>query len=283
MMARAADGRIPVLCRIANLVCPVTAPLTRAPKNGRVTDRALPSNAVARRRTQPRTLAEIGGLSAEVDPRRPSGRLLRQAEMDASYVDLADATHLEFDYTRWLRIVLRAARARRVLHIGGGACSLARALAAEDPEGRHEVCEVDGDVLAIAREHLGLRRAPGLRVRHADGRRHLAAQRNDSWDAIVIDAFVGARIPMELISAQTLHQAARVAPLTLVNVVDTRFARDVNAVASAMAGAYACVWSLGKPAGNTIVAGYAAGHEPDLDLIAARAAADPSPARLRSL
>ncbi|MFZ0043319.1 MAG: hypothetical protein WAK93_18565, partial [Solirubrobacteraceae bacterium] len=64
----------------------------------------------------------------ERDPRRLSGRLLRQDDMDASYVDLADPTHLEFDYLRWVRIVLGVARSRRVLHIGGGACALARAL-----------------------------------------------------------------------------------------------------------------------------------------------------------
>lgn len=54
----------------------------------------------------------------EADPHRPSGRLVPQGDMDASYIDLADVTHLEFDHMRWLRIVLRAVRARRVLHIG---------------------------------------------------------------------------------------------------------------------------------------------------------------------
>src|SRR5581483_10616620 len=119
-------------------------------------------------------MARHGELLAERDPRRPSGRLLRHGDMEASYVDLADPSHLEFDYMRWMRIVLRAARARRVLHIGGGACALPRALAAEDPGGRQEVCESDAGVLAVAREHLGLRRAPGLRVRHAEGRGFIA-------------------------------------------------------------------------------------------------------------
>jgi hypothetical protein len=200
--------------------------------------------------------------------------------MDASYVDLADVTHLEFDYMRWLRIVLHAARARRVLHIGGGACSLARALAAEDPGGRHEVCEIDANVLALAREHLGLRRVPGLRVRHTEGRAHLVAQPDDSWDAIVIDAFIGARVPTALIAPEALIDAARVAPLTLVNVVDNRSARDVSAAASAMAAAYPRVWTLGHRAGNTIVVGCTAAREPDLARVAVRAAADPSPARL---
>jgi protein-L-isoaspartate O-methyltransferase len=235
---------------------------------------------VPHRQQRTRTLAERGDLIAEVDPRRPSGRLLRQAGMDASYVDLADVTHLEFDYMRWMRIVLRAAAARRVLHIGGGGCALARALAAADPDSRQEVCEVDADVLTLAREHLGLRRVPGLRVRHTDGRAHIAAQPDRSWDAIVIDAFVGARVPPRLITVEAMTDAARVAPLTLVNVVDNRSARDVRAVASALAIAYRTVWTLGQRAGNAVVAGCAAGHGVDLALVAARAAADPSPARV---
>jgi hypothetical protein len=204
--------------------------------------------------------------------------LLRQREMDASYVDLADPLHLEFDYLRWIRVVLRAAHARRVLHVGGGACALPRALAAEDPGGRQEVCEVDADVLAIAREHLGLRRAPGLRVRHAEGRAFVAGQPANSWDAIVIDAFIGATVPRRLVTAEALADVARVAPLALVNVVDNRAGHEVRAVAAGLAEAYPRVWSLGGRAGNTIVAGGAGAL--DLRLVAARVLADPSPARL---
>lgn len=200
--------------------------------------------------------------------------------MDAAYVDLADPLHLEFDYLRWIRIVLRVARARRVLHIGGGACALARALAAEDPRGRQEVCEIDADVLALAREHLGLRRAPGLHVRHAEGRAFVAGQPARSWDAIVIDAFVGAAVPRRLVTAQALTDVARVAPLALVNVVDNRAAHDVHAIAAGLAEAYPRVWWLGGRAGNTVVAGSIAAL--DLRRIAAHAAADPSPARLTS-
>jgi spermidine synthase len=223
-------------------------------------------------------VARRGDLVAERDPQRPSGWLLRQRDMDASYVDLADPRHLEFDYLRWIRIVLRVARARRVLHVGGGACALPRALAAEDPDGRQEVCEVDADVLALAREHLGLRRAPGLHVRHAEGRAFVTRQPDSSWDAVVIDAFVGAAVPRRLITIQAFANVARVAPLAMVNVVDNRAARDVRAVAAGLAVAYPHVWSLGGRVGNTVVAGSVAPLP--LRLIAARAAADPSPARL---
>jgi hypothetical protein len=234
--------------------------------------------AVRRARPRPSPIAEQGDLIVERDPRRPSGRLLRQAGMDASYVDLADASHLEFDYLRWMRIVLRAAGARRILHIGGGACALARALAAEFPAGRQEVCEVDADVLAIAREHFGLRRTPGLRVRHAEGRAFIAAQPDASRDAVAIDAFVAATVPRQLITLEAASDVARVAPLALINVLDDRGARDVHAVAAGLAGAYRHVWALGARVGNTIVVGSA--RPLDLDRIAAEGAADPSPARL---
>lgn len=234
--------------------------------------------AMPRLRSLPTTIATEGELIAERDPLRPSGRLLRQAGMEASYVDLSDQQHLEFDYLRWMRLALRVARARRVVHIGGGACALPRALAAEDPSARHEVCEVDPAVLTFARRHFGLRRAPGLRVRCVEGRAFVACQPNGSWDAIAIDAFVAATVPRRLITAEAAGEFARVAPLALVNVLDDRSARQVYAIAAALRTAYPQVWSLGARAGNTIVAGSA--RALDLDRIAAQAAADPSPARL---
>jgi len=198
--------------------------------------------------------------------------------MEASYVDLADPTHLEFDYLRWIRIVLDVVGARRVLHIGGGACALARALAAQDPGGRQEVCEADGDVLELARTHMGLRRVPGLRVRHAEGRAFIAGHADARWDAVVIDAFDGATVPRRLVTAQAFAAVARVAPLALVNVVDNRAAREVRLVAAGLAAAYPSVWTLGARAGNSIIAGSATTQP--LALVASRAAADPSPARL---
>jgi hypothetical protein len=177
-----------------------------------------------------------------------------------------------------MRIVLRAARAHAVLHVGGGACALPRALAAEIPGGRQEVVEIDARVLALARRHLGLKRAPGLRVREADGRAFVASQRDRSWDAVVIDAFVGATVPRRLVTVEALTDVARVAPLALVNVVDDRAAHEVRAIAAGLAAVYRHVWALGGRAGNTVVV--ASARALDLARIAAHAAADPSPARL---
>ena len=120
--------------------------------------------------------------------------------------------------------------------------------------------------------------ARGLRVRQVEGRAFLAGQEQRVWDAIVIDAFVGASVPRRLITVQATAEAARVAPLCLVNVIDNRSANEVRAVAAALATAYPQVWALGGRAGNTVVVGSM--DKLALDRIAARAAADPSPARL---
>ena len=62
----------------------------------------------------------------------------------------------------------------------------------------------------------------------------MAGQPDSRWDAIAIDAFMAATVPPHLITVEALGTSARVAPLTLVNVLDDRAARDVRAVAAAL-------------------------------------------------
>ena len=241
-----------------------------------------------RRRSGPQIVAAAGDLVVQRDAGRASGRLLRHGDMDASYVDLADPRHLEFDYLRRMRDLVEALRARRVIHVGGGAGALARALAVSDRERRQDVVEVDPGVLAVARAHLGLRRAPGLRVRHGDGRAYLATRRDDSADAILVDAFVGARMPRHLATAEALADAARVlAPggALAVNVVDAPPLNDTRAIAAGLLEAFAIVAGLaagpvlrGRRAGNVVLV---ASHGPlPLERLRTRASADPSPAAL---
>jgi hypothetical protein len=231
-----------------------------------------------RRPVAPRVLVQVGELSLETDPARPTGRLLRDAGMDLSYNDLADPRHLEFDYLRWMRWVLHSVRAHRVLHVGGAGCALARALAAADPHGRQEVWEIDPVILEVAREHLGLRRTPGLRVRLGDGATALAFAADRSRDAVVIDAFLGARVAPGPSSPGALAEAARVAPLTLVNVVDDRAGREVARVADGLAQAYPRVWTLSGRSHNTVLGADRGGL--DLGRLRGPLAADRSPAAL---
>jgi spermidine synthase len=243
---------------------------------------------VSRRRAAPEILASAGDLAVVRDPQRPSGRLLRQADMDASYVDLADPRHLEFDYLRWMAAVIEAVRAREIVHVGAAAGALARALAAARPDRRQELVEVDPAVVELAREHLGLRREPGLRVRTADGRAAIAARRDGTVDAVLIDAFVGARVPEHLVSAEALADVARVlvaGGIVAVNVVDARGLPDTQRIRASLRESFATVVALGASAavhgrrsGNVVVVG-GRGTLP-LERIRTTLARDPSPAQL---
>ena len=240
---------------------------------------------MGRQRSAPELVASAGELAVLRDRDRPSGRLLRQREMDASYVDLADARHLEFDYLRRMRDLVEAAGARRVVHVGGAGCALARALADEWPEHRQEVIELDAQVVELARRHLGLRRTPGLRVRVGDGRAMLAGRAGGSVDAVLVDAFVGAQVPRHLVTAEALADLARVAGLAAVNVVDTRPFGGAMAIAAGLEAAFGHVLALGaapvlakRRGGNLVLVG--AHALPPLERLRARAAADRSPAAL---
>jgi spermidine synthase len=237
---------------------------------------------VSRRRAMPELITATAELTVLRDVERPGGRLLRQGGMDASYVDLADAQHLEFDYLRRMRDVVVATGARRVVHVGGAGCALARALAAAHPDHRQEVIELDGDVVEVARRHLGLRRTPGLRVRVGDGRALLARRPDGSADAVLIDAFVGARVPRHLVTAEALADLARVAGLAAVNVVDSRAMRDAASIAAGLREAFPHAFALGsaqalakRRSGNVVLVG--AHAQPPLDRLRASAAADREP------
>jgi predicted O-methyltransferase YrrM len=240
---------------------------------------------MGRRRAAPLLIAAAGDLTVLRDRERPSGRLLRQGDMDASYVDLADARHLEFDYLRRMRDLVEVTGARRIVHVGGAGCALARALAAERPDARQEVIELDAEVVEVARRHLGLRRAPGLRVRVGDGRALLARRAPASADAVLVDAFEGARVPRHLVTAEALAELARVAGLAAVNVVDARPLADAAAIAAGLRAAFPHVFALGaagvlgkRRGGNVVLVG--AHVLPPLERLRALAAADRSPAAL---
>lgn len=243
-----------------------------------------------RRRAAPELVAASGELAVLRDPRRPTGRLLRQADMDASFVDLADPRHLEFDYLRWMAAAVEAVDARVVVHVGAAAGALARALDAADGARRQELVEVSTAVVELARAHLGLRRAPGLRVRTEDGRAALARRPDASAGAVLIDAFVGARVPRHLVSAEALADLARVVEVggvAAINVVDARGLPDTRAIAAGLRMSFACVAALGASAvvhgrrsGNVVLL---AGHEPlPLERIAVVTAQDRSPALVLS-
>lgn len=184
---------------------------------------------------------------AEVVPEtaRPWRRLLRLDGEDASHVDLRDPRHIEFAYVRRMADVVDerfpAGGAIRALHLGGGALTLPRYVAATRPGSRQEVAEPDGALLELVREHLDLRTGPQLKVRVRDGRSLLDARRPGTADLVVLDAFVAMEVPRQLADAGAVDAVARaLSPegAFCANVVDGTGAPRARALGALLAKAF---------------------------------------------
>jgi hypothetical protein len=154
-----------------------------------------------------------------------SGRVLRLEQLRHSYVDLEDPTHLEFDYTQWMGDAIddMAAGPLEAVFIGGGGFTLPRYVAATRPGSSSRVLEVDGDLVELARERLGLRTGPDLSVRVGDARVTLRGEPTDSADLVVGDAFGGVAVPWHLTTeefAEDIRRVLRPDGLYLLNVID---------------------------------------------------------------
>ncbi|WP_030413574.1 spermidine synthase [Streptomyces sp. NRRL S-1448] len=155
-------------------------------------------------------------LLPDVD--RPRAWLLTVDGAPQSYVDLDAPTHLEFEYVRRLAHVLDELAAPGepldVLHLGGGAMTLPRYLAATRPHSRQNVIEADRGLLALVTEALPLpddsRIGGGITVRAQDARTALEEAPEASADVIVADVFGGSRVPAHLTSVEYARAADRV-------------------------------------------------------------------------
>lgn len=130
-----------------------------------------------------------------------------------SYVDLDAPEHLEFEYARRLAHVVDCAAEPgvplEVLHLGGGALSLPRYVAATRPGSRQEVAEADRGIVGLVAEYLPLPDGSGITVHGTDAREKLEATAPGSVDVLVADVFGGSRVPAHLTSVPYAQAAAR--------------------------------------------------------------------------
>jgi spermidine synthase len=211
---------------------------------------------------------------------------------DQSYVDLDDPLRLEFDYMQRLVDVLDSVaepgQRLRVLHVGGAAMTLPRYVAATRPTSAQMVFEPDVELTAFIRRHLPLPTRSGIKVRGMDGRSGIAKMRNGVADLMIMDAFVGARVPAELTTAEFLTDTRRVLNdhgVIMINVTDRgplAYARRVLAgVRLAFPQVLLCAESStlrGRRFGNVIIVG---GARPlPYAAIAQRAGSSPFPYRV---
>ena len=137
--------------------------------------------------------------------------------------------------------------ARRVLAVGGGGFAFPKLVAAGHPGVRTDVVEIDPAVIDAARRWFFLDEAVALahegggelRVICDDGRAFLEAGAGP-YDAVVLDAFVGAEPVRALATAEALRAVRRsLAPggVCLANVVSRDGGADVSFLRSVVATA----------------------------------------------
>ncbi|MFJ7066096.1 spermidine synthase [Streptomyces sp. NPDC101115] len=229
-------------------------------------------------------------LMPDVDTER--GWLLTVDGAPQSYVDLDDPSHLEFEYARRLAhvvdLVTDEGAPLDAVHLGGGALTLPRYVAATRPGSRQQVAEADRGLLALVAEHLPLPPDSGVAVHGADAREWLEAAPDDSADLLIADVFGGSRVPAHLTSVEYARQARRVLrpggtyAANLADGAPFAFLRSQLATFAAVFPELALIAEpavlRGRRFGNAVLV--ASDREIDVAGLARRTAADPFPARV---
>ncbi|MCU7729988.1 fused MFS/spermidine synthase [Actinoplanes sp. KI2] len=192
---------------------------------------------MAQRRGSGRLVETVASGVAELipDPDRRSAYSLMLDGTPQSYVDLDDPAHLEFEYIRRMAaaidLLAPPGEPLRALHLGGGALTLPRYLAATRPGSPQRVVEIDGALVELVRRELPLPAKANIRVRVGDARAAVEGMRDGGYDVVVLDVFAGARTPAHLASVEFAREIARVLAPTgrlIANIADgppLRYAR----------------------------------------------------------
>lgn len=239
-------------------------------------------------------VAGVGGGEARLvpDPERSSGWELTLEGAPQSYVDLAHPAHLDFAYQRRLGHLVDLAapsgQPLRVLHLGGGALTLARYTAATRPRSTQRVWEIDAELTAFVRRELPL--DPTWRVRiHGDDARAGLVKVPDGWaDLLIADVFHEARTPAHLGTVEFLTEVRRVltpAGWYAANLTDGPPLRHLRGQVATAQAAFAEVALAADPAvlrgrrfGNAVLL---AGQLPlPVAEFTRRTASDPHPGRV---
>lgn len=168
-----------------------------------------------------------------------------------------DPRHLVFEYMRWMLLAIdlhlgdSGDDAAQLAHLGGGGCSLPRAVAASRPRSRQIVVELDTLIAEHVRTWFDLPRSPQLRVRTGDAAEALAQWREGRFDVLVRDVFAGSVTPPSLTGAEAARHAARVlAPggLYLANSAAPPGTRILADEIATLSESFAHVEAIAEPA-----------------------------------
>lgn len=224
---------------------------------------------------------DTGDCELIADQDNSTGWLLKINGVMSSHIDLADPLFLDFEYMRWMAALIesrwppsgassggvqkREAPKLRGLHLGGGACSLARYFHAVYPDARQVVVELDGKLAGYVRGWFDLPKAPLLRIRVGEAREVTETLTADTRDFIIRDVFAGAVTPRPLTTAEFNQHIKRVlAPggLYVVNSGDAPDLKNAREDAATIAASFKHTVIIADPAmlkgrryGNMVMAG----------------------------
>ncbi|GGH95998.1 spermidine synthase [Arthrobacter liuii] len=223
---------------------------------------------------------DTGDCELIADQDNSTGWLLKINGVMSSHIDLADPLFLDFEYMRWMAALIEsrwppsdaagpstgaAGHKLRGLHLGGGACSLARYFSASYPDARQVVVELDGKLAEYVRGWFDLPKAPLLRIRVGEARAVTETLTAQTRDFIIRDVFAGAHTPRPLTTAEFNQHVKRVlAPggLYVANSGDAPDLRNAREDAATIAAAFTHTVIIADPAmlkgrryGNMVMAG----------------------------
>jgi len=223
---------------------------------------------------------DTGDCELIADQDNSNGWLLKINGVMSSHIDLADPLFLDFEYMRWMAALIESRwppasgqggpkdsgpHRLRGLHLGGGACSLARYFHAAYPDARQVVVELDGKLAEYVRGWFDLPKAPLLRIRVGEAREVTETLTPDTRDFIIRDVFAGALTPRPLTTAEFNEHIRRVlAPggLYVVNSGDAPDLKNAREDAATIAAAFEHTLIIADPAmlkgrryGNMVMAG----------------------------
>lgn len=216
---------------------------------------------------------DTGDCELIADQDNSTGWLLKINGVMSSHIDLADPLFLDFEYMRWMAALIESrwppsdvsAAKLRGLHLGGGACSLARYFSAAYPDARQVVVELDGKLAEYVRGWFDLPKAPLLRIRVGEARAVTETLTEHTRDFIIRDVFAGAFTPRPLTTAEFNQHAKRVlAPggLYVANSGDAPDLKNAREDAATIAAAFKHTVIIADPAmlkgrryGNMVMAG----------------------------
>lgn len=163
------------------------------------------------------------------------GLTLYLDRLSHSCVHPGEPERLDFTYAQIMSDVLATmapeGQALDALHIGGAGFSLPRYLAATRPGSTSLVLELDGRLVDLARERLGVVTGPDLRVQVGDARTGVLDQPDDAHDLVIGDAFGGVAVPWHLTTVEFSREVRRtlrpdgVYAVNLIDYGDLGFAR----------------------------------------------------------